>query len=159
MVKLDSKIFLWKKNNLNLKQILGNFALSTFEMHMHSLNISVLAVSKPSLCVGTSPWYRSEHSLLEWPILAQLVRGACLLWRCDPWSGWWDPGCWVMVDICNQVCYHWQYSTSARNSCKWEVRIGPTWSIGWSGQAQESTIIVLLNHGQEQVLFVYIFLY
>ena len=50
-----------------------------------------------------------------------------------------------MVNICNRVYCHWQYTTSAWNSCTREVRFGPTWSIGWLHQAQESTTIVLLT--------------
>ena len=51
----------------------------------------------------------------------------------------------LVVESCNRVHCHWQYTTSARSSCRREVRNGPTWSIGWSRQAQEPTIFVLLT--------------
>ena len=96
-------------------------------------------------CVGTSPWCRGEHSLWEWPIPTQLlVWGTLFAVRCNPWSGRWDPGGWVMVNVCNRVHCHWQYTTSARSSCRREVRNGPTWSIGWSRQAQEQTTLFCL---------------
>ena len=95
--------------------------------------------------VGTSPWCRGEHSIGEWPIPTQLlVWGTLFAVRCNPWSGRWDPGGWVMVNVCNQVHCHWQYTTSARSSCRREVRNGPTWSIGWSCQTQEQTTLFCL---------------
>ena len=107
------------------------------------------------MCVGTSPWYRGEHSLWEWPISTQLlVWGALFALRCNPWSGRWDPGGWVMVDIYNPVYCHWQYTILTRNSCRREVRIGPTWSIGWSRQAQEPTTIVLLITAKNKHCFI-----
>ena len=84
-------------------------------------------------------------SLWEWPIPTQLlVWGTLFAVRCNPLSGRWDPGGWVMVNVCNRVQCHWQYTTLARSSCRREVRNGPTWSIGWSRQAQEPTNFVLL---------------
>ena len=63
-----------------------------------------------------------------------------------------------MVNVCNRVHCHWQYTTSARSSCRREVRNGPTWSIGWSRQAQESTIIVLLTFVKNKLCFIlYVF--
>ena len=89
-------------------------------------------------------WYRGEHSLGEWPMPTQLlVWGTLFAVRCNPWSGRWDPGGWVMVSVCNRIHCHWQYITSARSSCRQEVRNGPTWSIGWSRQAQEQITFVL----------------
>ena len=99
----------------------------------------------PCVC-GNLTVVQGEHSLGEWPIPTQLlVWGTLFAVRCNPWSGWWDPGGWVRVNVCNRVHCHWQYTTSARSSCRREVRNGPTWSIGWSRQAQESTTIVLLT--------------
>ena len=107
------------------------------------------------VCVGTSTWYRGEHSLGEWPIPTQLlVWGTLFAVRCNPWSGRWDPGGWVMVNVCNRVHCHWQYTTSARSSCRREVRNGPTWSVGWSRQAQESTTIVLLITASNKHCFI-----
>ena len=98
------------------------------------------------VCRGTSPRYRGEHSLGDWPIPTQLlVWGTLFAVRCNSWSGVWDPGGWILVNVCNRVHCHWQYTISARSSCRREVRNGPTWSIVWSRQAQESTTIVLLT--------------
>ena len=45
-------------------------------------------------------------------------------------------------------------TTSARNSCRRKVRNGPTRSIGWSRQAQESTTIVLLITANNKHCFI-----
>ena len=118
----------------------------------YSSVVRAFAYSTPA-CVGTSPWCRGEHSLWEWPIPTQLlVWGTLFAVRCNPWSGRWDPGGWVMVNVCNRVHCHWQYTTSARSSCRREVRNGPTWSIGWSRQAREQTTFVLFIFCHEQTL-------
>ena len=111
------------------------------------------------MCVGTSQWCRGEHYLGKWPIPTQLlVWGTLFAVRCNPWSGRWDPAGWVMVNVCNRVHCHWQYTTSAWSSCRWEVRNGPTWSIGWSRQAQEPTNFVLLNLPRPNIVIHHLYL-
>ena len=43
--------------------------------------------------------------------------------------------------------------TSARSSCRREVRNGQTWSIGWSRQAREQATFVLFIFCHEQILY------
>ena len=108
--------------------------------HGHE-EIFICIISQTPACGGTSLLCSCDHSLWEWPIPTQLLAwGTLFAVRCDPWSAWWDPGGWVMVNICNQVYCSWQYTTSARNSCmstRWRVE---AWLMNWHNYIMSNKI-------------------